>query len=341
MILVAFFAVFIGSSFFTEAKNVTISNTKNLIDTDGNMLLTGELSIILYNGIYYLYLNNWGNCKDDNCQESCVYGPNHTIGLYTTKDFQIWENKGIVLPLTNRQPGTVFRPQIIYNPFSKLFLMWYENRYPCTDRSCSHYAVASSTTPEGPFQTIVESVNFSCPKGGDFSLFIDEDDNYTAYVIVTATNFCINKLDNTYMNGTNETASITPPSSAEAPNLFKRNNLYYAMYGKGCCACTGGSNAWVSNSSKPLGPFTLKDDVYDVGTLPNGTYATRAQQSAILCIPNEQGDLQYIWIGNQWGTAPDHVYNHDLIYWYPLQFFPNNTIAQIQWQEEITLSLPN
>jgi len=316
--------------------DVTISNTKNLVDSGGNWLLTGESSMLPYNGNYYLYLNDWGDCTDDTCQSPCVYGVNHTIGLYVTKDFQTWDYKGVVLPLSARQNGTVFRPQVVYNPFSKQFLMWYENRYPCTDRSCTHYAIAIADTPEGPFKTSIESVDFSCPKGGDFSLFVDTEDNNTAYVIVTATDFCIAQLDSTYTKTTGATGSIVPPSSAEGPNLFRRGNLYYALYGKGCCACTGGSNIWVSSSPKPLGPYTFQGDV---GTLPNGTYATRAQQSAIFPVPAMNGTIQYLWLGNQWGTAPDRVYDHDLLYWYSLQFLSNNSIAQVQWVQEIEISL--
>jgi len=318
------------------SKTVTISNIKPLVDTNGQLLLTGELSILFYESYYYLYMNNWGNCTDDNCQEDCVYGLNHVINLYATKDFEVWENKGTVLSLNNRQNGTVFRPQVVYNEQTKLFLMWYENRYPCTSRSCTHYAIATSTKPEGPFNTTIESANFSCTHGGDFSLFVDTDKK--AYMILTASNnFCIEQLDNTYTQGTNLTRSITPPSSAEGPNLFKRGETYYALYGKDCCACTGGSNVWVSHSTSALGSYTLQGDI---GTASNGSYVTRAQQSAILSVLDSNNTLQYVWMGNQWGTAPDHVYNHDLIYWYPLQFNADNTIQQIQWKDEIQLSLP-
>jgi len=241
------------------------------------------------------------------------------------------------LPLTSRQNGTVFRPQVIFNPSSNQFLMWYENRYPCTDRSCSHYVVATSSTPQGPFKTTVESVQFPCPVGGDFSLFIDSSSNNTGYVIVTATVFCIAKLDSTYTKTTGEYATIVPPGSDEGPNLFKRGNLYYALYGKGCCACTGGSNIWVSTATNPLGPYTLQGDI---ASYSNGSFVTRAQQSAIFPVVGADGSTQWIWTGNQWGTAPDHVYNHDLIYWYPLQFYTNGSIMQVQWEDTISISLP-
>jgi len=331
--LVNFLFVFVVITF---SKTVTIPNNKPLVDTSGKPLLTGELSILFYNNYYYLYMNDWGNCTDDNCNEDCVYGLNHVINLYATKDFEVWENKGTVLGLKDRQNGTMFRPQVVYNQQTKLFLMWYENRYPCSGRSCTHYAIATSTAPEGPFTTTIEAANFSCTHGGDFSLFVDTDEK--AYIILTASGFCIEQLDNTYTKGTNLTTTISPPSGAEGPNLFKRGSVYYALYGKDCCACTGGSNVWVSHATNALGPYTLQSDI---GTDTNGSYTTRAQQSAILPVRDVNNTLQYVWMGNQWGTAPDKVYNHDLIYWYPLQFNTDNTIQHIQWKDEIVLTLPD
>jgi len=47
-----------------------------------------------YKGAFYLYMNDWGNCTDDNCQEPCVYVLNHIVRVYRTTDFQEWDYLG-------------------------------------------------------------------------------------------------------------------------------------------------------------------------------------------------------------------------------------------------------
>lgn len=51
----------------THAKQVTLDNTKLPIDTNGNQLLTGETSVLVHNGTYYFYMNNWGGCAGVDC----------------------------------------------------------------------------------------------------------------------------------------------------------------------------------------------------------------------------------------------------------------------------------
>jgi len=302
------------------------------VDTSGATVTTGELATMSYNGVYYFYYDNWGCCEDNNCQSPCVYANNHTVLLYSTSDFVSWANKGVVLPVSARQTGILFRPHVIYNSDSKMFVMWYENRPTTSQRN---YAVATSSSPEGPFVTTLTTTTFKCGLGGDFSLFVDDDK--TAYLVVTHySSLCVEKLDSTYSKGIGEMTTLKPPADSEAPVIFKRNKLYYVLTGRSCCACTGGANAWVFTSSSPLGPYTLQNDI---GTAANGSFITRAQQSSILEVPDETGLLQYIWLGNQWGTAPDHCYNHDLVSWFPLQFETNGTINTLKWTDTITFTI--
>lgn len=56
------------------------------------------------------------------------YGLYHTFHAYKTTDFTTFENLGVALSLDARQPGIVFRPSVIYNPKTKLFVMWFEDR---------------------------------------------------------------------------------------------------------------------------------------------------------------------------------------------------------------------
>jgi len=315
----------------SNARLVTISNVHNLVDDTGKTVITGELDVLTVADTSYFYFDNWGCCLDNNCTSPCVYADNHTVLVYKTSDFKTWTYGGVALPVAARQPGILFRPHVDYNPQSKQYIMWYEDR---PNTSVRNYAVASSATPLGPFTTIVEKASFKCGNGGDFDIFVDSDG--VAYLIVTHyTSFCIEKLDETFTSGTGQMGTIKSPSAAEAPVMFKRNDLYYVLFGTSCCACKEGSNVWVYTASSPLGPYTL---LGDIGT-QDGKYVTRAQQSTILQVPSEDGTMQYIWLGNQWGTAPDGCYNHDLISWFPLQFQQNNSIAQLTWQNQVTFTI--
>jgi hypothetical protein len=112
-----------------RAKQVTVSNTALPLDTSGNLLLTGELSALRYNGTYYVYSNNWGGCPGIDCcptsggcssccftgppfTDPCVYTNNHSVVVYQTDDFSTWNYLGVALSVQARKPGTEFRPQV-------------------------------------------------------------------------------------------------------------------------------------------------------------------------------------------------------------------------------------
>lgn len=163
-----------------SGKTVTLSNTALPLDTDGNLILTGELSVIQYEGAFYVYMNDWGGCPGVNCcptsagcasccftappfKDPCVYTSNHTVLVYRTPDFQTWEFMGAALSTLNRKNGTEFRPQVVFNGTS--FVMWYEDRWS----GQTGYAVAVSASPTGPFKTLRDTVKMSGPgRIGDY-----------------------------------------------------------------------------------------------------------------------------------------------------------------------------
>jgi hypothetical protein len=55
-------ALLVAAARPADAKSVTLSNTALPTDTDGNLLLTGEATILAANGLYWVYMNNWGGC---------------------------------------------------------------------------------------------------------------------------------------------------------------------------------------------------------------------------------------------------------------------------------------
>ena len=69
------------------------------------------------------FKNYTAGCADPN-NGSDPYGIYHTIEGYRTDDLETWEYMGTVLRLQDRPPGTVFRPAVVYNPKTQLFVMW-------------------------------------------------------------------------------------------------------------------------------------------------------------------------------------------------------------------------
>ena len=347
---------------FKDGKNVTLSNIKLPNDLDGNKMLTGELSVMAWNGSYYFYTNVWGDCPGINCCESekgcasCCFDdlpPNqtgcspyldgHYIQAYKTDDFVNWENLGQALPLAARQPGVEFRPCVIYNKKNNNFVMWYEDR----NSGGNGYSVATSPTPQGPFTTIANNVGLpGHGRTADYNIFIDQDDS--AYHVRTG--FDIVRLDDSYTGPDVHIASFTTPKPAEGPTMFKRNSWYYITAGTGCCACIGGSNIFVFASQNVSGPYVYYGDV---GSVPGhvfdahspDNYVTKAQGSAVITVGPE---YEKLYIGNQWNSGlsetPVGNRSHDLLYFAVFEFDDEHSnssyppvIKQLEYQEQTTI----
>ena len=106
--------------------------------------------------------------------------------------------------------------------------------------------------------------------------------------------------------------------------MFKRRaagvDWYYVVGGHYCCACRGGSNAyvWMAEGS-PLAEYTFVGDIGVNTTTTSGggerdkhspyQWATRAQTSSAFVVPVSGGDgggepeMQVVLLGNQWVTA--------------------------------------
>jgi hypothetical protein len=352
------------------AKTVTLSNVKLPVDQFGEKLITGEADVLVHEGAYYLYFNNWGTCPGVNCCDSqggCAdccfdnpphpyapgcgdlkngsdpYGLYHTVQAYQTTDFTTFTNLGVALTMDARLPGTEFRPHVVYNPKSKLFVMWYEDR----GANEQGYAVAVSPNPGGPFQTA--HTNVTLPgrgRVGDFDIFVDDDGS--AYHVRTG--FDIVKLNDDFTGGAAHVSNFTTPKESEGPVMFKRGGKYYILTGTGCCACTGGATVYVDVADTLAGPWTFAGDVGSNPTpfdphSPNN-FVTKAQASAAFGVPDSSsptGGSSIVWMGNQWNSGLDETppgpRNHDLLYWAVLDFNADGTVKQLQYKTEVELKM--
>jgi len=233
---------------------------------------------------------------------------------------------------------------VLYNAKTQLFVLWY-NYVP--DYS---YGVATSPSAFGPFQTVNSTVGSSFRFGypdnkdiGDFSVWTDDDG--TGYFLYSAHAHCqIERLTDDYLastwSTTNESSAVFPHGN-EAPALFKRGALWYALVSESCCYCKLGGKVHAYSSTAPLGPY---DYLGEIASGPNpfgGSIATASQETNVFAVALASGETAFMWQGDRWQSAPDKLKSHDFTFWAPLQFDDNNgsTIEKIQWVDSFSLDL--
>jgi hypothetical protein len=160
---------------------------------------------------------------------------------------------------------------------------------------------------------------------------------------------------------TNTSSGVFGNEFVEAPAMFKRKGLYYALFGNCCCFCGHGSGIGVYTAAHPLGPYTYHDNVgcgnttltpgcgcgmnhnTKEGKCNNyGKSLTKAQQNFVIQIPQADGSKQLVWTGDMWQSAKDGIKAHDLQYWSVLDFQTVGGIdlpVQFTWQDEIQINV--
>jgi hypothetical protein len=65
---------------------------------------------------------------------------------------------------------------------------------------------------------------------------------------------------------------------------------------------------------------------------------TRSQQSAIVTVPDGNGEFSYLYYGDRWGQSNDGIKGHEPQYVFPLQF-NGTTIQHITWNDTISFMI--
>lgn len=141
-------------------------------DVDGKHINAHGGNIIHFRGTYYWY----GELRSNG-------GPRSSLGVscYTSKNFEDWKNRGLVLPILKEDGGNIpedcfiERPKVIYNAKTKTFVMWFHFELAGEGYSAARYGVATSNNPLGPFKFLrsgrvtpgVYPVGFSLPDTTD------------------------------------------------------------------------------------------------------------------------------------------------------------------------------
>lgn len=257
-----------------------INNLEPRLDVTGSIMDAHDFSLHKYPGLgYVLTAISYGDCKEpanlgcDKTPDHCGFQPNHTINVWTSSSLSSgsWVHLTTAVTLANRPPGTIYRPDATFNPNTNEVVLWFNWLNAAGEyEGCAAY---TAPTPAGPYKRVRNQVNTSnAANCGDFHLFVDPADN-TPYVIQG----CNYKMfiERLLPNMLDSAGDITPTGRyefseyfIEAPALFFRNGVYYAVFGHCCCYCFQGSGAIVHTAPHPLGPWTSLGDVACVPTTP-------------------------------------------------------------------------
>jgi len=324
-------------------ETVMIDNREPRRDTQGEIIDAHDGCLQFFNGRFYLYGTAYGMSHNYELT-------NHSYCVYSSPDLGHWTYEGELL---HGQPnGVYFRPYVVFNPKTRKYVLWY-NWYARNWEGQTGAAV--SDTPTGPFTVVNPNVQLSHLHPGDGSLFVDDDG--TGYYIYTAIGegytVRVERLTPDYLASTGE-ASSALASGGEAPLLFRRGNVYYALCGPLCDACPQGSEVQSYSATSPMGPFSPRANInrqvrYDAThapaertnglkvLTPGGTPMTNttdvpyipAQETWVARIPTSEGPV-FMWMADRWGSSPDGYKGHDFQFWELLKFGPDGAILPLR-----------
>ena len=362
------------------AHNVTIDNTQSRRDAvTGALLDAHDGSLLRVNGTWYWWAMGYGDC-DQRHSHGCdgVYGigdcgfrDNHTIGLFTSPDLAAWTRLAVdVLPKGGGRPeGVYYRVKVIWSVARRRFVLWVNmvpRAHGATGRmeyTKAVYVVASSAVPEGPFVVDAPAAEGLATGGaGDVALLAVEGVDGTqqrAFVAYDAFNslhkVAVEQLAPGFnaslgtSGGAGGGSLVVSARNNEAPMMFgPRKGWYYLLYGKCCCFCKEGSGSRVLAAQDPKGPWIEQPNgnINRVGGSEAGATIIAAQNSFVITVDFGAAsglEPRYIWTGDMWQSAADHLKSHDLQYWQPL-FFNDSVsppaIVPLSYIERFELELP-
>jgi hypothetical protein len=346
-------------------------------------------------GPFFMYALEYGNYPEPpryGCDGISAHGAgfrlDHNISVWTSPSLASgsWKFVRHAMEVAERPAGIIFRPDAIRVPSTGDYVLWMNVAVPGVIGAT--YAAARASTPAGPFRLAEKVVGLSpanrTGRAGDFHLFSDPADG-KGYVIYSAdSQVWIAELTDDYLGTTGQHFGPFPQppgapagqtGSVEAPSLFARDGVYYALMGWCCCFCKQGSTSFVFVAAHPLGPYKLQvlhggDLACEAGPLaltkgssfgrlaqartqtlptpsngcnvvsPVATSVVRAQHSAVIVIDTSAGNATHVlWVGDRWQQAPDGIKGHDPQYVYPLEFRADGSIEKMRWVDNFTIAM--
>ena len=368
----------------TEARRVSIRNDQPRLDSTGAIMDAHDCSIrVLPNGTYVMHAIEYGLCVAptgqgcDQTPDHCGFRDTHNVTVWTSQDLTSgsWVRAGDAFPLATRPAGLIFRPDAIFNPNTNLWVLYYNQATPG-----NVYISSTSPSPFGPFtgfaQTNVTGGGTEQWTGGDFHLFTDGAQGYIVWTGMSHVagldhKIRISKLTPDFLGVTDDEPYMfndNAPTTTfnEAPSVFERGGVWYALFGHCCCYCEQGSGLFVHTAPTPMGPWTAAGagaTPYDIaceapapltalgvggvptpgqGCLYGGSKdvsVTRSQQDFLATYDDGNGGKSYVYYGSRWGQAPDGLKGHEPQYVFPLDFNADGSIQHIYWNDTVSFDV--
>jgi len=349
------------------AAQINISNTQPRRDIAGNIMDVhdGVLRQWTPGGLFHWYGMGYGPCNitADGCAgmlspPHCGFRTTHAVNLFTSPDLVSWTFVRDVLPAGAGRPESIyFRPQVVYNAVTQRFVLWV-NRVSAVGGDADYfnatYLVASSPTPDGPFNVVSSAVatRYGGLGVGDLALLVDPADGtaYLAYAAFAAGlhSVSVERLAPDYLSSLaaagdpTQSSGVITPDFYEAPLLLSRRGIFYLFAGPVCCFCAAGAATRVWTASSPLGPWSEGGWLDPPGAANSSTIG--AQDSFLAVVPLSGGvDAAVVWAGDRWASAPDGLFSHNAQYWAPLVFNDSGAlpaaVAPLSWVDSFSLDL--
>ena len=360
-------------------KIVTFSNVLPRLDSSGAILkahdgTTQRFPSSANPNLFYYHAMGYPNCSEPgkiNGCTNCIYGRNNSLSVYSSPDLSSgsWKLEESIYPGAAGFPScTYFRSQAVYNALTNLYVLWANTAGcdNCPSGGCAAYATATAPAPGGPytFRTFTQpsQAQLGNKSGfiGDYALKVDDDGS--AYIILTHgiagaghRDMYIFKLSDDYLFIEQSGFAVGPlpgPNLVEAPALFKRNGVYYALlggctcmglYGGGVAVLTatniGGPWNNVTSTLDPGCPMEKQSSCFEMGPGAICNPVTQAQQNYVITVPLSDGTEGFIWTGDKWQTSPDGSYDEQPQTWLPLSFDTDGNIEPFVYVDNFTLDV--
>jgi len=332
------FIVIIHGSTAKTMGTAAVSNINPHRDQNGNILDVHDGNTIRIGDTFFWYGSGYGDCHEmsTGCEStavgSCGFNLNHTVNLATSTDLIHWNFHGSILP--NRPEGILFSPCVVRSNTTGFYVLWF-NLLPVIDGHGdfihSYYVVASSESPYGPFKIVNKNVTGLSYQQLPDALYIFVDDDGSSYIAFTHESTHINHVQQLApdltgpLRGGRISAEIGG-GNREGILMFKRQGIYYIMFGPCCCFCSEGSDIYVFTATSPVGPYELQSNVVIASNVWHG------QTGAVWFT-----GVDWILYGDRWQSAPDIIKVHDFSYWAPLIFNPNGSIQTLSWEDTVEI----
>ena len=358
----------------SSAAPVLVNNSAPRTTLGGEIVDSHNGGLVIFSGGRYLLFGvGYGGCAEqrDGCSNSsagaCGFGDNATVSVYSSPDLSqsSWSlERADVLPTPpGQQRGTVSRPSLVFCPHTGLWLLFW-NFANATDGGGGQFslAVASAGDPLGPFSLVAAPIDMPHAFIGDFTVFVDEAENATAWVYYTTWDenvlgqLFLARLDNSFTRLAAPLESIGPLFSGlglmESPQMWRRDGGdYYFLAGHGCCFCFEGSDLFVFTAPSVRGPYTARGasgcdytlpaphvSVASHGCLRDGVCYTSTLQAEFAYAFAVGAQRVLVW--DRWQHAPDGLKGHDGELWLPVEYAADGALLPVQPVATWTLDVP-